>query len=121
MDKLTLKNVRVSGKHGVYEEEKITGNDFEVDLIFHGDFSPAGGSDDLSHTIDYSQAAAVVQEVFSGSSVDLIERLAKKLLDRLKSSFGMANQITIRIRKLNPPMNPSADWAEIEISWPNSL
>jgi dihydroneopterin aldolase len=119
MDKLTLKNIRLSGKHGVFEKEKISGNTFEVDVEFYGDFSAAAHSDQLDDTIDYSLVAQVVEQVISGESVDLIEHLAHQLIEALKSQFEQAQRIKLRLRKLQPPMQPGADWAEIELSWPN--
>jgi dihydroneopterin aldolase len=120
MDTLTLKNVRISGKHGVFEHEKVQGNTFEIDLIFKGDFARPGDSDQLAHTIDYSEAATIIKEVIHGASVNLIEKLAHRLLHRLQTEFSMADAITVRLRKLNPPMEPAAEWAEIETSWTKS-
>ena len=63
MDKLIIKGLRFHGLHGVFEQEKITGNLFEVDLAFTLSLQKAGETDDLTETVDYAKARSFVEEI----------------------------------------------------------
>ncbi len=118
MDKLVLKGLKFRGYHGFYEQERIDGNDFEVDLIFHCSLEEAGKTDDLEKTIDYSIAQKVVAEVMEGESIKLIEHLVYKIGERLTEEVGKADTFDVIIRKLNPPMPGTCEYSEVTMSWP---
>ena len=117
MDKLTLKGLSYHGKHGYYEEERIEGNDFEVDLIFYADFSEAGKSDELNETIDYQKAEERVRAVMEGPSVKLIETLAHRIGEELFREFEAVQKLEVKVRKLHPPLPANTEYSEVQMTW----
>lgn len=120
MDTLTLKNIRIKGKHGFYEKERKDENNFEVDLIFTADLQKAAESDRLEDTIDYQQAISVVHDIIKGPSQKLIESLTKEIGDQLFSRFPQVEKLKVAVRKLHPPVDTETDYSEISMSWQRS-
>jgi hypothetical protein len=54
-DKLIVKGLIFYGFHGARPEERTLGQKFFVDVDAWMDLKPAGKSDNLSHTFDYTQ------------------------------------------------------------------
>ena len=52
-DKLILKGIRGFGYHGVFESERLNGQEFIVDVEMAAEFENL--NDDLNKTIDYSK------------------------------------------------------------------
>lgn len=100
MDEIAIDKIRVSGKHGCYAEERNESRDFEVSLRLFLPLNRAAKTDELSHTIDYPQAMAVVEGVFAGESIRLIEKLADMVAERLFVRFEMLREVEITLAKL---------------------
>ena len=75
-DRITLRGVRATGYHGVFEHERRDGQEFVVDVELSLDLTRAGESDDLADTYDYGALASTVVARVEGEPYDLIERLA---------------------------------------------
>jgi dihydroneopterin aldolase len=114
MDILRLKNMRFYAYHGVLPEEKRIGQWFEVDLEVKTDLQKAGLSDQLEDTLDYSRLLKLVQKVVTGEKFNLIEALAERIAQKIAESFS-ARELTVRVRKPNPPSPTHFDGAEVEI------
>ena len=78
-DRIALKGLRVRGFHGVLPSERVTGQDFVVDVCLEVDVRDAAASDDLADTVDYSALAEDLAAVIEGEPVDLLETLATRL------------------------------------------
>lgn len=118
MDRITLKNLRFRAFHGVFENEKKRGNDFEVDVVLSCDLSASADSDNLEHTVDYAVVAQTVQEVMQSASVDLLETLLYRIGALLQERFAQVQHIEVSVRKMNPPMSPACDYTELSGVWP---
>jgi 7,8-dihydroneopterin aldolase/epimerase/oxygenase len=81
LDQVTLRGLRVRGRHGVLAAEKSLGQWFVIDVVLHLDTRAAAAGDDLSATVDYGTLADEVSAVVSGEPVDLIETLAGRIAD----------------------------------------
>ena len=80
MDTITLTGLRARGRHGVYDFERIEGQDFVVDAVLEVDLTAAAASDDLADTVDYGALADRLVAVVTGPPVQLIETLATRLV-----------------------------------------
>ncbi len=58
LDRISLIGLRAFGRHGVFPEERLDGQEFIVDAVLGVDTAAAAAADDLSLTTDYSQLAA---------------------------------------------------------------
>jgi dihydroneopterin aldolase len=104
VDKLTLDDVRFFGRHGVTAAEESVGAWFSVDVELGVDLTSAAVSDDLAATVDYGAVAKRVVEIGTGPRVNLIERLAGVIAERLLSEFP-AKEVRVRVRKMTAPLD----------------
>jgi dihydroneopterin aldolase len=103
LDRITITGLRVHGRHGVLESERVAGQDFLVDAVLWLDTSGAAASDDLSLTADYSAVAADLAKIVAGEPVALIETLA----DRLASAclrHPLVAEVEITVHKPQAPV-----------------
>jgi dihydroneopterin aldolase len=80
-DRITLTGLRAVGRHGVYDFERVQGQDFVIDVTLELDLAPAGRSDDVADTVHYGELAERLVAVVTGEPVNLIETLAERLAD----------------------------------------
>ena len=79
-DLIRITGLELFGYHGVYDHEKQNGQRFLVDLAVWLDAESASVSDELSQSLDYGELVKAVAAEVQGESVDLIEKLAAKVL-----------------------------------------
>jgi dihydroneopterin aldolase len=113
-DLINLKGIHGFGYHGVFEHEAKNGQDFYVDLEIHLDLMRASISDDLKETIDYGSLADLVVAEITGERVQLIERLAGRIADRIKDNFPQVSNIAVTVHKPSAPI--SAQTTDISVT-----
>ena len=79
LDQVALIGVSAYGRHGVFEQERLDGQQFHVDAVLHLDTRAAAAADDLAHTVDYGALAVELADVIRGEPVNLLETLAQRL------------------------------------------
>ncbi|MGH3693723.1 MAG: dihydroneopterin aldolase [Pseudonocardiaceae bacterium] len=95
-DRITLTGLRLHGRHGVYEHERVTGQEFVVDATVWLDLGPAAASDELSATLDYAALAERAARIVGGEPCSLIETVAARIAtDVLTDQRVHAVEITI--------------------------
>lgn len=99
---IELSAIRFFAEHGMYEQEKRVGNEFEVDLSI-ACLSPENIITSIGQTINYAEVYRILQEEFSHRQF-LLETVAMKIADRLEQQFPDIESVKIGIRKLNPPI-----------------
>ncbi len=115
MDTIRLMNMVFYGFHGVTGPEKETGRRFEVDCELKVDIAESGASDQLDDTIDYSAVYLKIEEIVTGKAFALVERLACEIARTILDSFAVY-EVTLRVRKLIPPIVGHVDYIEIEVT-----
>lgn len=114
MDKIILKSIQFYGYHGVSEAEREVGQKYAVDVEIDYDLEPAGRSDDLNDTIDYSEIFRLVIETGTRRKFLLIESLAQNITDSILSRFPIES-VLVRVKKLTPPIPGELEYAGVEI------
>jgi 7,8-dihydroneopterin aldolase/epimerase/oxygenase len=76
---IELRGLTVRGRHGVYDFERVQGQDFRIDVTLEMDLGPAAASDDVADTLHYGELADRLATVVAGEPVNLIETLADRL------------------------------------------
>jgi dihydroneopterin aldolase len=79
-DHIRLTGLRVRGHHGVFDFERRDGQDFIVDADLELDTRPGAASDELTDTVNYGALAEALGAVIAGEPVNLLERLADRLV-----------------------------------------
>lgn len=95
-----INDLRVSGLHGVYEEERIAGNEFSIDVELEGDLTKAIETDRVEDTVDIDQVAALVQDINRQNQFHLIESFADAIGRAVLLRFPILSQVVVRVTKL---------------------
>jgi dihydroneopterin aldolase len=99
---IELKGLRFFAEHGLYEEEKKVGNEFEVDVSIECR-SPKKKIESLDQTVNYVEVYQIIQAAFSVHH-NLLETCAMQIAEQLEERFEPLKNLSITIRKLNPPI-----------------
>ncbi len=97
-----LHQVHFHSYHGLYDEEKILGNDFIIDLIvkYHPSSIPIQS---IHQTINYVALYELVNKRMN-QPTDLLETVATKIAEQILNEFSLADEVNISIKKINPPI-----------------
>ncbi|WP_182353258.1 2-amino-4-hydroxy-6-hydroxymethyldihydropteridine diphosphokinase [Flaviflexus huanghaiensis] len=94
-DRIELTGLTARGYHGVHDFEKAEGQDFIVDIVLHTTVSRAAASDNLAHTISYSDVAGDAMTLITGEPFDLIETLAERIAESALATGALAVDVTV--------------------------
>ncbi len=98
---IEIRDLRLTGRHGVHGHEKEQGQEFVFDVEL--DVGERGTGDRLEHAVDYREIPRLVQEVSDARSYDLLEALATAIADALYARF---NPHAVRVRVTKPAVKP---------------
>ena len=102
-DRIELRGLRIRGYHGVFEHERVDGQDFFVDVVLDVDTAVAARSDDLADTVDYGGLAQRIAEVVAGEPVNLIETLAQRIASTCLAD-PRVEAVEVRVHKPTAPI-----------------
>lgn len=104
-DKISISGVRAYGKHGVLEQEKLTEQEFVVDVELKLDLQGAGKTDDLAKTINYEDIAVLIHKTITGPTMNLIETLAFRIADEILKSYHAVEKVKVTVHKPTAPIS----------------
>ncbi len=113
--KIFVKQLEFVGRHGVYDEERRDGRQFQVDLEVVVEEDSSTRSDDLEETLDYRALAEVVTEVADGPSRYLVEKLAGDILEAVFDRHQEVCEATVCVRKHAPDVVGKPRWVGVEL------
>lgn len=99
---ISLSNLRFRAHHGLYAEERKTGNEFGVNLSV--EYQPASGTvTDLSDTVNYEKLYQLLKAEMQKPR-DLLETFVMEVAELIHLSFPLVQKVEIAITKLHPPI-----------------
>ena len=104
MGKIIIEQMEFYAFHGHYREEQIVGNRFLVDLELETDLTIPADTDQLKDAVNYQQAYQIIKQEMKRKKSNLLENIGKRMLDALYKEMKGIKKITLRIRKMYPPM-----------------
>lgn len=115
---ISLEGLRIYAFHGVLEQERRVGNLFTVDVtLAYPPALRAVDDDDVGHTLNYAELAAVVHDVMAVPS-QLIEHVAGRLRAAVMTRWPEVTGGCIRVCKPAPPIGgASLDGAAVTLRW----
>lgn len=99
---IKLEKMRFYAYHGVGEQERTVGNEFEVTVELKYPFEAALVSDNLEDTLDYSFLYTIVEREMNEPS-RLLEHVAGRIINAIKKEIPAAAAGELSITKLHPP------------------
>lgn len=99
---INLKGMRFFAGHGLYPEEAMVGNEFEVDVALSLP-APEGEIHSIGDTVNYVEVFQLAEETLSGRK-GLLETCAVQLAGRLRSAFPQITAVSVSIKKVHPPI-----------------
>jgi dihydroneopterin aldolase len=99
---IQLVDILLHGYHGLFEEEKLVGNTFKINVTVV--YTPANFPiTNLSDTIDYGAVFNILQEQMQVAT-PLLETVAANFTLAVLKQFDAATEVTIHIQKMVPPI-----------------
>lgn len=113
-DRITLRGMRLMGRHGVSDEERSAPQPFEVDLVLRLDLSRPAATDELADTINYATLFELAREIVEERSFHLIEALAAAIADGVLDAHPV-DDVEVRVRKPKAPLPGAFETVEARI------
>lgn len=111
---ISLEGLEFHAYHGVYPQERSSGNKFEVDIEVDTTIGPSAFADDLAGTLNYESLYSVIRAEMEKPS-KLLERVGHSMADEILRKFPQALAVTITIAKFNPPIGGVCKKAAVTI------
>ncbi|AHY47406.1 folB: dihydroneopterin aldolase [Rubrobacter radiotolerans] len=98
-DKIIVEGMTFFGYHGTLEAENDLGQPFVVSVTMNADLRPAGESDDLTKSVDYSKVHDAAKRIVEGERVALIETVAERIASAVLEDHPSVEAVTVRVKK----------------------
>jgi len=98
-DRIFLEDMVFHGRHGTLQAEQELGQPFVVSVELRLDLRPAGTTDDLTKTVDYSEIHRMAREIVEGRPVQLTETLAERIAAGTLEEHPAVAVVRVRVAK----------------------
>jgi len=98
-DRILLEGMVFHGRHGTLPAERDLGQPFVVDVELRLDLRPAGLSDDLEKTVDYSEVHRRARKIVEGEPVNLTETVAERIATEVLEEHPPVQSVRVRVAK----------------------
>lgn len=115
MDKIHIKDLEIIGFHGAIPEEKVLGQKFALSFELDVDLRQAGKNDDLTKTVHYGELAQKVEEEFTKTSYDLIEKAAEEICEFVLLNYPLVKKVKLLLKKPWAPTRKHVEYVAVEI------
>ena len=102
-DRITLTGLRVRAHHGVFDFERVEGQEFVIDVSVAVDLAAAAASDELDRTVHYGELAEAVVAAVERDPVDLIETVAERVA-AVALGFAAVDEVEVTVHKPQAPI-----------------
>lgn len=107
--------MRFYAHHGCFEQERAIGTHFRVDLVFETDTTKAEVTDNIEDTVSYLDVYQVVKREMEIPS-NLLEHVARRIGEGVRSSFPTVTSVRVKVSKLNPPLGGQMESVSVEVA-----
>jgi 7,8-dihydroneopterin aldolase/epimerase/oxygenase len=98
-DRILLEGMIFYGNHGTLPAERELGQPFVVDIELHLDLKPAGLSDDLAQTVDYSEVHRRAKGLVERPPLNLTEAVAERIAAAILQDHSLVEAVRVKITK----------------------
>lgn len=104
MDEIRIDNLEIYAGHGVFEEEKRTGQPFFVNVTLYTDIRKSGKADDLQYSTHYGEVSHFINQFLKSHTFRLIEAAAERMAEQILLRFPLIEKLDLEIRKPKAPI-----------------
>ena len=115
MDKIYIKDLEIFAFHGAIPEEKVLGQKFVLSFELDVDLRQAGKTDDLTKTVHYGELAQRVEEEFTKTSYDLIEKAAEEICEFVLLNYPLVKKVKLLLVKPWAPTRKHVEHVAVEL------
>ena len=106
-DAIEITGITATGFHGVYTEERASGQKFVVDVKLSLNLEKV--KDDLGKTVNYADVATLVVRHIQAEPVNLIESVAEAIATEVLKVFALVEKVKVKIHKPQAPLGIEFD------------
>lgn len=114
-NRIGIEGIRIFAHHGYYEEERMIGREFVMDIYISMNLDKAGDSDHLADTLDYEEVLNICKEEMAITS-KLLEHVCARIGIRIKKLITDECSVLIRISKDAPLLSVPLDRFFVEMT-----
>ena len=114
-DQILLRAMEFAGHHGVSDEERADAQLIEVDIELQIDLRPAGTSDDLAQTVNYSRIFEICRAQVEDHSYKLLEGIGENICRDVLAFDQRIGSVTVEVRKPGVPIDGVLEHAAISL------
>lgn len=114
-DWVSVRNLRLRGRHGVLPEETRLGQEFQFDVDCAIDASACAAGDDYAKSVCYGALCDVVREVSDGETFRLVETLADRVASEILARHAPVTCAVVKVRKPAAPIEAQFDWVGVTV------
>lgn len=114
ISQITLSGMEFYAHHGCFEEERLVGSRFLVDLVLEYDATEAIINDNVSLALNYQTVFVEVKKIMA-QPVNLLETLCSNILTMLKSKFSQIISAEVNVAKLNPTLTAGGKIEKVKV------
>lgn len=103
MNKLLINDLELWGYHGVYQEEKETGQPFRISCVVSIQ-TQSDMNDELEETVSYVDCLNVIKDTFTASKHNLLEHVGHAICTQLFFLDRRITKVKLTILKTKPPV-----------------
>ncbi len=115
-DQILLTGIHGFGYHGLFEHERINGQDFYVDVALNIDLSAASISDSIEDTVNYAEITDLVVTQIVTDPVLLIEKLAGRIAEKILNTYLKVHAVKVTVHKPQAPVAQSLKDIAVQIT-----
>jgi len=115
MDQITIKELIIYGKHGVFKEEQIMGQRFLVSAVLWVNTRISGKSDNLKDSVNYGTVCHEIKHFLENHTYKLIEAAAEHTAEHILLNFPLVEKIELELKKPWAPIGLPLDTVAVKI------
>ncbi|WP_298708556.1 dihydroneopterin aldolase [Chitinophaga sp.] len=105
---IALESVRFFAHHGFYEEERIIGNHFLLDVLVQ--LPEPEHPSHLAESVNYEALFSISKEVMEVPQA-LLEQVVHDISEKVKARFPVIRYSKVTLRKQAPPFGGDLAWS----------
>lgn len=113
---IEINRLRLHSHHGVLEQERVIGNNYEVTVHLHHPIDIAMQTDNLNTTINYADVVQLIKDEMNIQSL-LLENIVHRIKTRLTTQYPKILGGYIKVAKLTPPITAQLESVAISLKW----